>query len=246
MPALPPHMQAARPSHHATGRIGRKGGSGGESREPGDQPLQRTLPRDRPPSEDRVAGEPLPAWWAPNGFAAIPTAALDPPHGAASPAVPALIGSGRYLAGAECDGATYPAMATAGDRNRVRQIVLKNLGWTIRQVWSTDDFIDTDAALDRVLSVRVAQARVPAERERRRREDPCRAQAATTGHEDAARRGLPPCRDGAKKGDRLPRCRRPRADGRSLPGEIGPHSPCLARTVAARIGLARVAARFVA
>ncbi len=28
--------------------------------------------------------------WAPNGFAAIPTAAIDPPHGAASPAVPAL------------------------------------------------------------------------------------------------------------------------------------------------------------
>jgi hypothetical protein len=35
-----------------------------------------------------------PAWWAPNGFAAIPTTALDPPHRAASPAVPALIGSG--------------------------------------------------------------------------------------------------------------------------------------------------------
>jgi len=34
------------------------------------------------------------AWWAPNGFAAIPTTALDPPHSAASPAVPALIGSG--------------------------------------------------------------------------------------------------------------------------------------------------------
>ncbi len=35
-----------------------------------------------------------PAWWAPNGFAAIPTAALDPAHRPASPAVPALIGSG--------------------------------------------------------------------------------------------------------------------------------------------------------
>jgi hypothetical protein len=36
----------------------------------------------------------LPTWWAPNGFAAIPTTALDLPHRAASPAVPALIGSG--------------------------------------------------------------------------------------------------------------------------------------------------------
>ena len=35
-----------------------------------------------------------PAWWAPNGFAAIPTAALDPAHRPASPAVPALVGSG--------------------------------------------------------------------------------------------------------------------------------------------------------
>ena len=35
-----------------------------------------------------------PTWWAPNGFAVIPTTAIDPPHRAASPAVPALIGSG--------------------------------------------------------------------------------------------------------------------------------------------------------
>ena len=31
------------------------------------------------------------AWWAPRGIAAIPTSALDPPHCAASPAVPALL-----------------------------------------------------------------------------------------------------------------------------------------------------------
>src|SRR5450759_1053847 len=36
----------------------------------------------------------VPTWWAPNGFAAIPTTALDPPHSAASPAVPALSGPG--------------------------------------------------------------------------------------------------------------------------------------------------------
>ena len=32
-------------------------------------------------------------WWAPNGIAAIPTTAIDPPLTAASPTVPALIGS---------------------------------------------------------------------------------------------------------------------------------------------------------
>ena len=37
---------------------------------------------------------PAPAGWAPSGFAAIPTTAIDPPHSAASPAVPALVGPG--------------------------------------------------------------------------------------------------------------------------------------------------------
>ena len=49
------------------------------------RPATRTA-ANRPPSR--------PARWAPYGFAAIPTAALDPPHSAASPAVPALVGSG--------------------------------------------------------------------------------------------------------------------------------------------------------
>lgn len=57
---------------------------------------------------------------------------------------------GRYLAGIECDGATYHAMATARDRDRVRQIVLEGLGWSILRVWSTDFFIDPEAALDRL------------------------------------------------------------------------------------------------
>jgi hypothetical protein len=35
-----------------------------------------------------------PAWWAPDGFAVVPTAALDPPRRAPSSAVPALHGSG--------------------------------------------------------------------------------------------------------------------------------------------------------
>jgi hypothetical protein len=34
--------------------------------------------------------------WAPGGFAAIPTTALDPPHRAASPAVSALLGPGPH------------------------------------------------------------------------------------------------------------------------------------------------------
>ncbi len=49
---------------------------------------------------------------------------------------------GAYLAGVECDGATYHSMASARDRDRLRQSVLEGLGWTIRRVWSTDWWMD--------------------------------------------------------------------------------------------------------
>ena len=51
------------------------------------RPIVLTEPKRTPMFQPAI---PIPAWWAPNGFAAIPTAALDPPHSAASPAVPAL------------------------------------------------------------------------------------------------------------------------------------------------------------
>jgi very-short-patch-repair endonuclease len=45
---------------------------------------------------------------------------------------------GRYLAGVECDGATYHRSATARDRDLLRERVLRNLGWRIHRIWSTD------------------------------------------------------------------------------------------------------------
>ncbi len=48
--------------------------------------------------------------------------------------------AGRYLAGIECDGASYHSSATARDRDKVRQAVLEGLGWTIFRIWSTDWF----------------------------------------------------------------------------------------------------------
>jgi len=45
---------------------------------------------------------------------------------------------GIYLAGIECDGATYHSSATARDRDRIRQRELEGLGWHIIRVWSTD------------------------------------------------------------------------------------------------------------
>ncbi len=43
---------------------------------------------------------------------------------------------GCYLLGVECDGATYRASKSARDRDRLREQVLKQLGWRIHRVWS--------------------------------------------------------------------------------------------------------------
>lgn len=57
---------------------------------------------------------------------------------------------GRFVLGIECDGATYHSSATARDRDRLRQEVLENLGWTITRIWSTDWVKDPDAQIRRV------------------------------------------------------------------------------------------------
>lgn len=45
---------------------------------------------------------------------------------------------GIYLAGVECDGAMYHSSAFARERDKIRQMVLEGLGWTLFRVWSTD------------------------------------------------------------------------------------------------------------
>ena len=57
---------------------------------------------------------------------------------------------GRYLAAVECDGATYHRSATARDRDRLREGVLRNLGWRVRRVWSTDWWMDAERAIARL------------------------------------------------------------------------------------------------
>lgn len=58
---------------------------------------------------------------------------------------------GRYLLGIECDGATYHSSHVARERDRLRQQVLENLGWTIHRVWSTDWFVNRKAEQERLL-----------------------------------------------------------------------------------------------
>lgn len=57
---------------------------------------------------------------------------------------------GRYLAGVECDGATYHRAATARDRDKLREQVLRGLGWQILRIWSTDWWADRLGTLQRV------------------------------------------------------------------------------------------------
>lgn len=54
---------------------------------------------------------------------------------------------GRYLTGLECDGATYHRSATARDRDKLREQVLRGLGWEILRVWSTDWWINPEGTL---------------------------------------------------------------------------------------------------
>jgi very-short-patch-repair endonuclease len=49
-----------------------------------------------------------------------------------------------FLAGIECDGARYHSSKSARDRDRLREEVLRGLGWDIVRVWSTDWFDDPD------------------------------------------------------------------------------------------------------
>ena len=60
---------------------------------------------------------------------------------------------GRYLLGVECDGATYHRAATARDRDKLRQLILEDLGWTLHRIWSTDWWHDANAQVEKLLGV---------------------------------------------------------------------------------------------
>lgn len=74
--------------------------------------------------------------------------------------------AGVYLAGVECDGASYHRSATARDRDKVREQVLRGLGWNILRVWSTDWWFNAEDAIERLhLALENALAESRAERD---------------------------------------------------------------------------------
>lgn len=59
---------------------------------------------------------------------------------------------GEFLAGIECDGATYHSGFSVRDRDRIRQEILESLGWRgrIYRIWSTDWFYNPRREIDRL------------------------------------------------------------------------------------------------
>ena len=45
---------------------------------------------------------------------------------------------GEYILGIECDGSQYHSSRYARDRDKIRQIILEDLGWKIHRIWSED------------------------------------------------------------------------------------------------------------
>ncbi len=58
---------------------------------------------------------------------------------------------GRFLLAIECDGAPYHSSSWARERDRLRQIVLEQKGWTFHRIWSTDWFYNRDVEMHKLL-----------------------------------------------------------------------------------------------
>ncbi len=84
-----------------------------------------------------------------------------------------------FLAGVECDGATYHRSATARDRDRLRQVVLEGLGWNILRIWSTDWWTNAPRETMRVdQALRALLVKAREERAKRDEKDRLAAEAA--------------------------------------------------------------------
>lgn len=58
--------------------------------------------------------------------------------------------AGQYMLAVECDGATYHSALWARERDRLRQDVLENLGWSFHRIWSTDWFYRRQPEIERL------------------------------------------------------------------------------------------------
>ena len=61
--------------------------------------------------------------------------------------------SGKFAIGIECDGAAYHSSRTARERDRLRQTILEDMGWTIYRIWSTDWIKDQKTEEEKLINV---------------------------------------------------------------------------------------------
>jgi very-short-patch-repair endonuclease len=71
---------------------------------------------------------------------------------------------GEFLAGIECDGATYHSGFSVRDRDRIRQEILESLGWRgrIHRIWSTDWFYNPRKEIERLRAFLEERRRISA------------------------------------------------------------------------------------
>ncbi len=153
---------------------------------------------------------------------------------------------GRYLAGIECDGAMYHSSAFARERDKIRQSVLEDLGWTIFRIWSMDWWTNKSGALEKVdeaLHRRLEEARLE-----RTGEEPDSWDGVADGEKQAGQKeGVgdeavdddPDPAEGESPEDRLVSTAEPSTTYRVFEGQAGP-DPRGATSVEVAEGLRRI------
>jgi len=61
--------------------------------------------------------------------------------------------SDDFILAIECDGATYHSSKSARDRDRLKDEVLKNLGWEVYRIWSVDWYKNRDNEISKLIKV---------------------------------------------------------------------------------------------
>lgn len=59
---------------------------------------------------------------------------------------------GAFLLGIECDGKTYHSSKSARDRDKIRQQILEDLGWSLHRIWSTDWFTNPEIEIKKLVA----------------------------------------------------------------------------------------------
>ncbi len=78
---------------------------------------------------------------------------------------------GAYILAIECDGARYHSSHWARERDRMRQTLLENKGWTFHRIWSTDWFANPETETRRAIdAIRQAHVKIPSRSSHTRRQ----------------------------------------------------------------------------